>query len=267
MTIDLTSIRSLLFLPASNPRAISRARDAGADLVILDLEDAVKPEDKDAARAAAVEAVSEPWPVPVAIRVNGHGSQWREADLAAVRGSGADLVVIPRADDPQDAADIRATVGKPLLAMIETARGVIAAPGIAASCDGLVAGTNDLSADLRLPPGAGRAPLQMALQSIVLAARASGVTCFDGVFNALDDVDGLASECAESRRLGFDGKSLIHPAQIEPCHRAFAPAADEVEAAERLIAAANGGAERFEHRMIERMHVEQARRLLSRAGR
>jgi citrate lyase subunit beta/citryl-CoA lyase len=122
-----------------------------------------------------------------------------------------------------------------------------------------------LSADLRLPPDAGRAPLQTALQSILLAARAAGVAAFDGVHNRLDDPDGLAAECAETRRLGFDGKSLIHPDQIAPCHAAFAPSPDDVEQARRLVEAATGGAERFDGRMIERMHVETARRLLARA--
>ena len=116
---------------------------------------------------------------------------------------------------------------------------------------------------MRLPPGAGRAPLQMALQSIVLAARAEGIAVFDGVYNRLDDAEGFAAEAAESRALGFDGKSLIHPDQIAPCHAAFAPSAEEIARAERLVAAATGGAERFEGAMIEAMHVEAARRLLA----
>jgi (3S)-malyl-CoA thioesterase len=118
-----------------------------------------------------------------------------------------------------------------------------------------------------LPSGSGRAPLQMALQSIVLAARAEGIAVFDGVYNQLEDAKGLAAECAESRSLGFDGKSLIHPDQIAPCHAAFAPSPAEIARAERLIAAAPGGAERFEGAMVESMHVEAARRLLGRARR
>ena len=261
---DLRLVRSVLFLPASNPRAIEKARSSAADLVVLDLEDAVRPADKAAARAAAIGALGQPWGKPVAIRINGAGSEWHEADVAAARESHADLAVLPRADSAADAKKVRDALSRPMLAMIETAAGVLAAPGIARETDGLVAGTNDLAADLRLPPAAGRASLQMALQSIVLAARAAGVAVFDGVFNALTDLEGFAAEAEEGRQMGFDGKSLIHPNQIEPCHRAFAPSEAEIDRARRLIAAATAGAERFEDQMIERMHVEGAKRLLER---
>ena len=266
MTPDLFAVRSLLFLPASNPRAVAKARTLDADLVVLDLEDAVKPEDKPVARAAAVEAVAGSWPGLVAIRVNGVGTPWHEADLAAVAGSAADLAILPRTSCAEDARQVAGRVARPLLAMVETAAGVLAAAEIAKEVAGLVAGTNDLSADLRLPPDAGRAPLQTALQLIVLAARAAGVPAFDGVFNRLDDPKGMAAECAETRNLGFDGKSLIHPDQIAPCHAAFAPSPAQLEQARRLVEAASGGAERFEGRMIERMHVDMARRLLARSG-
>jgi citrate lyase subunit beta/citryl-CoA lyase len=255
---------ALLFLPASNPRAIAKAREAGSDLVVLDLEDAVKPEDKDAARDAAVESVETAWPMPVAIRINGVGSEWHSLDLDAAARSAADLVVVPRAISAHLIHGVAEAVGKPVLAMIETAAGVLAAAEIAPATAGLIAGTNDLAADLRLPPSAGRAPLQTALQTIVLAARAAGVAVFDGVFNELENAPGLTAEAEEGRRLGFDGKSLIHPSQIEPCRRAFAPTEAEIEHARRLVAAFDGGAERFEDQMIERMHVEAARRLLGR---
>ena len=267
MTTDVFALRSLLFLPASNPRAIAKARESAADLVILDLEDAVKPAEKERARGAAVEAVADEWPMPVAIRVNGAGTQWHEEDVAAVARCGAQLAVLPRTASAAEARTVREKIRLPLLAMIETAAGVIAAPAIAGEVRALIAGTNDLAADLRLPAEAGRAPLQMALQSIVLAARAAGIAAFDGVFNRLTDHEGFAAEAAESRSLGFDGKSLIHPSQIEPCSRAFSPAEAEIERARRLIEAATGGAERFGDEMIERMHVEQARLLLSRAKR
>lgn len=263
--MDLFAVRSLLFLPASNPRAIAKAREAGADLVILDLEDAVKLEDKAAARSAAFEAVREPWAVPVAIRVNGVGTEWHSLDLDAVSRSGADLVVVPRASSPHLVHDLAETVGKPVVAMIETAAGVLAAPAIAPQTAGLIAGTNDLRADLRLPLNAGREPISAALQLTVLAARAAGVPVFDGVFNNLEDRDGFIKEAEEGRRLGFDGKSLIHPAQVEPCHRAFAPAAAEIERAKAILEAFQGGAERFGNEMVERMHVEAARRILERA--
>lgn len=264
MTIDLSATRAVLFLPASNPRAIARARECEADLVILDLEDAVRPEDKDQARQAAIDAVAQPWPMPVAIRVNGVGSQWHGPDLVAIAHAKVDLVVIPRVEDRNELAFVRKQSGKSVAAMIETARGVIAAYHVAGDAVALIAGTNDLAADLRLPRGAGRGPLQTALQSIVLAARARGIHVFDGVYNDLEDAAGFASEAAEGRQLGFDGKSLIHPSQIAPCHQAFAPPAEELARAERLVEAATGGAERFEGEMIERMHVEAAQRLIAR---
>ena len=264
---DLHAVRSILFLPASNARAIARARDAGADLVVLDLEDAVKREDKEAARAAAVEAVAEPWATPVAIRLNGRSSEWFDDDLTATAGSQADLVVLPRADSADAVREVWEDVDRPVMAMIETAAGVLAAPQIAGECAALIAGTNDLAADLCLPPEAGRAQMQMALQSIVLAARSAGIAVFDGVFNYLDDPNGFSAQAEEGYNLGFDGKSLIHPDQIEAAHRVFAPSEAQIERARRLVEAATGGAERFEGQMIERMHVEAAQRLLARAGR
>ena len=263
---DLFAVRSVLFLPASNPRAIAKAREVGADLVVLDLEDAVKAEDKDVARAAAVEAVATPWAMPLAIRVNGMGSEWHSLDLDALAGSKADLVVVPRATSARLVHEIPQAVSKPVLAMIETAAGVLAAAEIATESAGLIAGTNDLRADLRLPLDSTREPISASLQLIVLAARAAGVAVFDGVFNNLEDSDGFLSEARDGRRLGFDGKSLIHPNQIAPCHQAFAPSAAEVARAKALVEAFRGGAERFGNEMIERMHVEAAQRLLARAN-
>ena len=265
-TADLFAVRSLLFLPASNPRAIAKAREAGADLVVLDLEDAVKPEDKKSARAAAVEAVATPWTMPVAIRVNGVGTEWHSLDLDAVAGSKADFAVVPRATSAHLIHDIAATISKPVLAMIETAAGVLAGAEIARETAGLIAGTNDLRADLRLPLDSTREPISASLQLILLAARAAGVAVFDGVFNNLEDMAGFEREAEEGRRLGFDGKSLIHPNQIAPCHRAFAPSAGEIERAHALVAAFHGGAERFGNEMIERMHVEAAQRILARTS-
>ncbi|MEA3080939.1 MAG: citrate lyase subunit beta / citryl-CoA lyase [Sphingomonadales bacterium] len=264
--IDLLAVRSILFLPASNPRAIAKARGASSDLVVLDLEDAVKPADKAAARDAAVAAVAESWPMPVAIRINGVGSEWHSLDLDAVARSEADFVVVPRAASAHLAGDVAKTAAKLVLAMIETAAGVLAAPEIAQTCAGLIAGTNDLRADLRLPLDATREPISASLQMIVLAARATGIAAFDGVFNGLDDPEGFLAEAEEGRQLGFDGKSLIHPDQIAPCHRAFAPSAQEIERAKALVAAFHGGAGRFNNEMIERMHVEAAQRVLERAS-
>ena len=265
-SIDLFAVRSVLFLPASNPRAIAKAREAGADLVVLDLEDAVKTEDKAAARKAAVEAVADAWTMPIAIRINGVGSKWHSPDLDAAARSKADLIIVPRAISAHLVRGVAEAVSKPVLAMIETAAGVLAAPQIAQVCASLIAGTNDLRADLRLPLSASREPISASLQMIVLAARAAGIAVFDGVFNSLDDADGFVAEAEEGRRLGFDGKSLIHPNQIALCHQAFAPSEGELERAKALVAAFHGGAERFGNEMIERMHVEAAERVLERAG-
>ena len=264
MSDDFFDRRAVLFLPASNPRAIDKARASAADMVILDLEDAVRMEDKAMARAAAAEALATAWPMPVGLRVNALGTRWHAEDVQALARSKADFGVAPMVSATVGVTSVFENSGKPVLAMIESAAGVLAAAAIAKVSAGLIVGTNDLAADLRLPAGAGRSPLTVALQSVVLAARAARVPVFDGVFNRLDDPDGLAAECAESRALGFDGKTLIHPDQIAPCVAAFAPSDEEIARAERLVAAASGGAERFEGAMIEAMHVEAARRLLAR---
>ena len=261
MTLNLFDQRALLFLPASNPRAIAKARASDADLVILDLEDAVKPEDKARAREAAVAAVAQDWRMPVAIRINGVGTAEHDADLAALASANCDLVVLPSVRSVEEVCGIR--LGIPIAAMIESAGAVLDAAAIAQHCNALIVGTNDLAADLRLP-GVDRAAMGYALQATVLAARAAGIAVFDGVYNAIDDADGFANEAAQSRALGFDGKTLIHPSQIALCHAAFAPSADELARAKRLVTAATGGAERFEGAMIEKMHVDAARRLLAR---
>jgi citrate lyase subunit beta/citryl-CoA lyase len=172
--------------------------------------------------------------------------------------------VLPQAESAESVRLITQTAGKPLLAMIESPAGVLAAAAIGAECAGLIAGTNDLRVKLGVPIDRDRSPIWMALQTIILAARAAGIAVFDGVFNDLEDLHGFAAQCAEGRRLGFDGKSLIHPKQIDICNRAFSPTSQEIERARRLIEAFGGGAERFEGQMIERMHVDAARRLLER---
>jgi citrate lyase subunit beta/citryl-CoA lyase len=267
MPHDLRLCRSLLFLPASNPRAIEKARSLAPDMIILDLEDAVKPEDKEEARKAAVEAAGQGFGSALcAIRVNGTKSRWHGSDVAAVRQSRADFIVLPRAEGGAEVRDTTRMVEHPVLAMVETAAGVLQAREIAGEAQALIAGTNDLAADLGLRPGPHNRPaLRTALQTVVLAARAAGIAAFDGVYNKLEEDEGFAAECEEGRAFGFDGKSLIHPSQIGIANRAFAPSADEVEAARRLVEAAGGGAERHEGEMIERMHVEQALRLLVKA--
>ncbi len=269
MSEAVPPIRSALFLPASNPRAIAKARGLPCDLVILDLEDAVKGADKPAAREAAVAAVAEGFGDRLAaIRINGVGTGEHAADLTAAAASRADLVVVPKVETIEQAADC-ASAGKPILAMIETPAGLLAATAIAAvpGVAGLIAGTNDLAAALRLPDGADRAGLALALQTIVLAARAAGGIALDGVWNRLDDEEGLLRQCRDGRAFGFDGKTLIHPNQIDAANRAFGPGEAELEDARALVAAASGGAERFRGRMIEAMHVASAERLIALADR
>ena len=266
--VDLRLCRTLLFLPASNPRAVAKARSLDVDMIVLDLEDAVKAEDKATARKAAVDAVKEGFGGrPVAVRLNQVGGEFYGDDVVALRHSGADFAVVPKAESHAQIHDVGWLLGKPVLAMIESAAGVLAATSIASATAALIAGTNDLAADLGIPSGSGRSGLVHGLQSIVLAARAARIAAFDGVFNGLEDEVGLARECEEGRAFGFDGKSLIHPSQIETANRIFSPSEQEVEEALRLIAAATGGAERFEGRMIESMHVAQAKAVLARARR
>jgi (3S)-malyl-CoA thioesterase len=265
---DLHLCRSLLFLPASNPRAIEKARELAADMIILDLEDAVRDEDKEAAREAAIAATQEGFGGrPVAIRVNATGTAQFGRDIVAVRHSAAGLVVLAKAERARDVHDAVTLMGRPVLAMVETARAVIDAADIAGASAALIAGTNDLSADLGVPSAPRRPGLVYALQRIVLAARAAGVAAFDGVYNRLEADEGLAEECAQGRGYGFDGKSVIHPSQIETANRIFSPSDAELAAAERLIVAASGGAERHEGRMIEALHVAQARAALAKARR
>jgi len=263
----LDHVRSALFLPASNPRAIAKARGLSCDLVILDLEDAVAEGDKDAAREAAVVSADGSWGDRLlAVRLNGPGP-WHEADLAALaEAKGLDLVVVPKVETPDYAEMLAARLAKPILAMIETPAGVYSAREIAGvpGVEGLLAGSNDLAATLRLPGG--REGLALALQSILLAARAAGIAALDGVYNRLDDPEGLAADCEAGRLFGFDGKALIHPNQIETANRVFGPSAAELEDARALVEAATGGAERFRGRMIEAMHVDSARRALKRGG-
>jgi citrate lyase subunit beta/citryl-CoA lyase len=260
MTMVIDHVRTALFLPASNPRAVAKARTLLVDLVILDLEDAVRDEDKLSARAAAIEA-SRDWPGLLAIRVNAIGSSWHADDVAAVAMSSAALLALPKVERPTDLSGLP----RPVLAMIETPAAIYAAREIAAAptAAGLLAGTNDLAVSLRVGDRAG---LTLALQAIVLAARAAAIPALDGVFNGIEDADGFAADCRAGRSMGFDGKCLIHPGQIAPAERLFGPTAEEVEEARALVAAATGGAERFRGRMIEAMHVDRARRMLSRGG-
>ena len=261
--------RSLLYVPGSNARALEKAGGLAADMLIIDLEDAVPEGRKAEARAAMRAAVTAGFPGKrVAVRVNATGSAEQVDDIAAIAGLDLDAVVLPKVDAPSDLDPLRG-LGLPVLAMIETPAAIYAAREIAADTgvSGLIAGLNDLAHELKLPDGMDRGAMSHAIQAIVLAARAGGVWAFDGVYNAIDDAAGFAAEAREGRRLGFEGKTLIHPSQVDPCNAAFAPSEREIVAAEALVAAATGGAQRHEGRMIEDMHVATARVLLERVGR
>lgn len=264
--------RSALFMPASNARAVEKARELPCDVVILDLEDAVAPEGKAAAREAAVAAVRMGGfgRRELVVRVNGVDTEWGADDLAALRGTPVDAVLVPKVADGVTVERTRAVLGVPIWAMIETCAAMLNLREIAAAGPGvLVAGTNDLAKEMRCRPGADRAPLVSLLAQIVVAGRDCGAAVLDGVSNVIDDPEAVAVECRQGLALGFDGKSLIHPNQIEPANRVFSPSAEEVDWAEKVVAAfaspenAGRGAIRVEERMVELLHLEEARRVLA----
>ncbi|KQU61805.1 malyl-CoA thiolesterase [Sphingomonas sp. Leaf339] len=271
--------RSALFLPTSNPRAIAKSRALPCDVVILDLEDAVAPDMKDDARARAVAAVTEGGfgDRELVVRVNAANTRWHMDDLIALTGAPIDAILLPKVGDVTDvkaARDCLGHDGPALWAMIESACGVLNLPAIAAGAadaklTALVAGTNDLAIDLRCRPGPDRASLLSALAQIVIAARAVGMTALDGVLNAIDQPDRLAAECDQGRAWGFDGKTLIHPAQIDAANAAFGPSTDDIAWAARVIAAFadpdydGRGAIRLDGAMVERLHLQEAERILA----
>ncbi len=275
--IDLTTLRSVLYLPANRASAIAKARTLAADAVILDLEDAVQPAAKAEARAAAVAAALDGgWEgKQLFLRVNGLGTPWHGDDMAAAHVDGFAGVVVPKVDSAAEAQALVAHAGgRPVLAMIETpaavlnAAAIAAVPGVAA----LVAGMADLAKALNCGADAERRPLLYSLSAIVLAARAAGIACFDGVCTEFRNETAFRAEAAQGKLLGFDGKTLIHPSQVDPCNAVFSPSLAEVAQAHAMIAAydaalAEGrGVATLDGQMVEVLHVEQARRLLARAG-
>ena len=279
--LDRPAPRSVLYVPASNPRAIAKARELAADAVFLDLEDAVAPEMKDAARAAAVEAVREGFGERlVAIRCNHLRSEWGEADWAAAVEAAPDAILAPKISGAGDiAACERLIEGAPgrtrLWVMIETAEAILNLREVATAAresrlQALIAGTNDLVLELRCRRTADRAPLLPALAMLVAAARAHSLWALDGVFNGFSDAAGFEAECRQGVNFGFDGKTLIHPSQVEPCNRIFSPSGDQVAWARAVAAAfeapeaAGKGAISLNGKMIERLHLEEARRVLAR---
>jgi citrate lyase beta subunit len=260
-------------LPANRASAIAWARTLPADCIILDVEDAVQPDAKPEARAAAVAAIEAGgWgDRPVLLRVNAIGTPWSAEDFAAAAGAGFDGLVVPKVGSAAEAgAAVTAAQGLPVWAMIETPAGVLAAPAIAAvpGVTALLAGVVDLAKELHCRPDAARTPLLHSLSAIVIAARAAGILAIDGVFTDIHDETGFFVEAQQGLMLGFDGKSLIHPSQAAPCNRAFSPSADEIADAEGLIAAyeaglaAGRGVTTYGGKLVEALHVETARRLL-----
>lgn len=264
----LKRVRTALYVPAINARALEKARGLAVDMLIIDLEDAVPADRKEEARAAALTEVAAGFPGKlVAIRLNGIGSADLDDDLAACAHSQADAFVLPKVDDTEGLDAILARLPNPLLAMIEGPAGLYNARAIADhhGVVGLIAGVNDICADIGIRPGPQRQGLELALQTIVMAAASAAKPAFDGVCNRLDDMSGYEAECAQGRCYGFAGKTLIHPNQIAIANAVFGPNAQELADAEALIAAATGGAQRHQGKMIESMHVEEARRTIERS--
>ena len=273
--------RSVLYMPGANERALEKAKGLPADALILDLEDAVSPDAKPEARERVCVAASsgEYGAKEVAIRVNGLATQWHAEDIAAAAKAGPDAVVVPKVDSVEDVHAIEQGLeagGAPdhtsIWAMVETPVAMLRAADIAAASDRLtvlVMGTNDLAKELNAQHVPGRQPLLTGLGLCLLAARATGKAILDGVYNDVKDAEGFAAECRQGYELGFDGKTLIHPSQIEPANEVWAPTDEAVEDARALIAtfdeatSAGKGVVTHNGRMIENLHVETARRTLA----
>ena len=271
--------RSVLYMPSSNERALEKAKTLPVDALILDLEDAVAPDAKEAAREKACAAVrsGDYGRRELTIRVNGSGTRWHEADLRAAAAAGPDAVVVPKVGSAEEVRRLVAALeaaGAPehtkLWAMVETPAAMLHCEEIAGASERLtvlVMGTNDLAKELHAEHVPGRQPLLTGLGLCLLAARATGTVILDGVFNDVKDAEGFAAECVQGRQLGFDGKTLIHPGQVEVCNSTFAPSEEQVQEARGVLAAweegAGAGVVTYNGRMIENLHVETARRVLS----
>ena len=278
---DLRPRRSVLYMPGANERALEKARDLPADALILDLEDAVAPDAKGDARQRVCAAVASGsyGNKELVIRINGIGTEWHDDDLRAAAAVGPDAVLVPKVESVEQVcalADALTSAGAPdstaLWAMLETPIAVLQAEHIAAASDRLtvlVVGTNDLAKELRARSVPDRSPLSFALQRCLLAVRAVDKVILDGVFNDVKDPEGFLAECRQGATFGFDGKTLIHPSQIDPCNEVYSPDAAEIEHARRVVAAfeearAEGrGVVTVDGRMIENLHVDMARRTLA----
>jgi len=278
-------LRSVLYMPASNPRAMAKARTLPCDAVALDLEDAVAPEAKAQARAALIEEACAGGfgHRRLIARVNAIGTPWGGEDITALATAPIDALLVPKVDSEFDIAALSETMDAagyaanvPLWVMIETPRAVLAIERIAAMAGstrlaGFVLGLNDLAKDTGMVQAPGRAVFLPVLVQVVLAARANGLILLDGVCNAIDDVARLEGECTQARDLGFDGKTLIHPAQIDTANRVFAPDPAELDEARAIVAAfadpanAGKGALKVQGKMAELLHRDIAARLIARA--
>jgi len=267
-------LRSVLYIPGSKPRALDKARSLPVDAIIFDLEDAVAPDEKAAARGTLGAALAEGGyggRLKI-VRINALDTEWGADDAAAARDMGADAVLLPKVDGPAHLDALAAITGDlPLWSMMETPLGMLNAAGIAghALSQGLVMGTNDLAKDMGTRFRADRLPLMTGLGLCVLAAKAHGVAIIDGVYNAFKDDEGLRTECEQGRDMGFDGKTLIHPAQVEITNAAFAPTPEEIDLAERQIAAFDAALSEgqavavVDGRIVENLHVATARETLA----
>jgi citrate lyase subunit beta/citryl-CoA lyase len=277
--------RSVLYMPGSNARALEKAKSLPTDGIILDLEDSVAPDAKEAARDQVVAAVKAGGfgAREVFIRVNGADTPWHADDLSAAAHAAPDAILVPKVSGP----DTLELIGQRLLdmgtdhktrvwAMIETPLAIFNILAIAAEARdsesrlaGFVMGTNDLAKETRARLVSGRAPMLGWLSTCVAAARHYGVEILDGVYNDIGNADGFVAECRQGVEFGFDGKTLIHPSQIEPCNQAFSPSAEEVAQARKIIAAfdlpenKNKGVVSIDGRMVERLHAEMARRTVA----
>jgi citrate lyase subunit beta/citryl-CoA lyase len=277
MRLPFKPRRTALYLPAINARAVAKARTLPVDIVILDLEDAVAPERKEEARNAAVAAAQEGGfeDRELIIRANGLDTPWWRDDLVAAARSGADGVLMPKVGSAADIARCGellrdAPAGLSLWAMIETCAAVVALPAIAAAAEGsrlaaMVLGTNDLAKEMRAALTPDRLAFLPILTSTVIAARAHGLIVLDGVCNDFQDIDRFEAECRQGLVLGFDGKTIIHPRQVDPCNAVYSPTRDEVRWAERIITAfdapdhAGKGVVQIDGQMVERLHLDDAR--------
>lgn len=273
--------RSVLYMPGANERALEKAKGLPADAIIFDLEDAVAPDAKAEARDRVCAAVGSGayGKRELTIRVNGLDTQWHADDVTAAAAAGPSAVVVPKINSAADVAAVERALeaaGAPdhtkIWAMVETPIAMLHAADIAGASERLavlVMGTNDLAKELHAEHVPGRQPLLTGLGLALLAARATGKVILDGVYNDIKNDEGFRAECVQGRQMGFDGKTLIHPSQVDPCNEVFAPTEAEVASAREIIAAfeeaeaAGKGVVTVNGRMIENLHVEQARRTLA----